>query len=62
MAYRTQTHLFGRGDGGNLSENITVGPTANNDAKFTNGFTAGPVTIANGYTVTIENGAAWSVI
>ena len=24
MAYRTQTHLLGRADGGNLSENITV--------------------------------------
>ena len=45
-----------------ISENITVGPSANNDAKFTNGFTAGPVTIANGYTITIESGAAWSVI
>ena len=45
-----------------ISENITVGPTANNDAKFTNGMSAGPITIGNGYTVTIETGASWSVV
>ncbi len=44
-----------------ISENITVGPTANGDDKFTNGMSAGPMTIANGFTVTIENGGAWSV-
>tara|TARA_Y100001951_G_C11189635_1_gene210710 strand:- start:39 stop:461 length:423 start_codon:yes stop_codon:yes gene_type:complete len=45
-----------------IAENLTVGPVANNDAKYTNGFTAGPITIQSGYTVTIENNAAWSVI
>ena len=45
-----------------IAENLTVGPVANNDAKYTNGFTAGPITIQSGYTVTIENNAAWSVV
>jgi hypothetical protein len=42
-----------------ISENLTVGPTAG--AEFANGMSAGPMTIANGFTVTIENGGAWSV-
>ena len=44
-----------------IDENITIGPSANGDAKFTNGMTAGPVAISNNYTVTIENNAAWSI-
>ena len=51
-----------RTNGPTISENLTIGPVANNDAKYTNGLTAGPVTIANGYTVTIESNAAWSVV
>lgn len=42
-----------------ISENITVGPTAG--AEFANGMSAGPITIANGFTVTVESGGAWSV-
>ena len=42
-----------------ISENITVGPTAG--SEFANGMSAGPITIANGYTITIESGGAWSV-
>ena len=42
-----------------ISENITVGPTAG--TEFANGMSAGPMTIANGYTITIESGGAWSV-
>lgn len=45
-----------------ISENITVGPTANNDAKFTNGFSVGPIEIATNQTVTIEADAVWSII
>ena len=37
-----------------IQEDITVGATANNDAKFTNGMSAGPITIGNGYTVTMK--------
>ena len=42
-----------------ISENLTVGPTAG--TEFANGMSAGPITIANGYTVTVETGGAWSV-
>ena len=45
-----------------ISENITIGPTANGGAEFTNGFSAAPIVIANGYTVTIESGATWTLI
>ena len=45
-----------------ISENITVGPTANGDDKFTNGMSAGPIEIANGYTVTVDSGASWSIV
>ncbi len=43
-----------------IGENITVGPTAGNE--FANGMSAGPITIGNGFTVTIETGGAWSVV
>lgn len=42
-----------------ISENLTVGPTAG--AEFANGMSAGPITIASGFTVTVESGGAWSV-
>lgn len=51
-----------RTNGPTIEQNITVGPVANGGAEFTNGFTAGPVTIANGYTVTVENNATWQVL
>lgn len=51
-----------RTNGTTIAENLTVGPTANGGVEFTNGFTAGPVEIANGYTVTVENGATWMIM
>ena len=51
-----------RTNGPTISENLSVGPTANAGAEFTNGFSAGPITIGNGYTVTIENGATWNIL
>lgn len=45
-----------------ISENITIGPTANGGAEFTNGFSGGPITLANGYTLTIESGANYVII
>ena len=42
-----------------IGENITVGPTAGDE--FANGMSAGPITIANGFTVTVETGGAWSI-
>ena len=43
-----------------IEENITVGPTAG--GEFANGAGAGPMTIANGYAVTVESGGSWSVV
>jgi hypothetical protein len=43
-----------------ISENITVGVSAGE--KYVNGMSAGPITINSGYTVTVESGAAWSVV
>ena len=51
-----------RTNGPEIAENLTIGPSANGGAEFTNGFSAGPITIANGYTVTIENTATWTII
>lgn len=46
-----------------IEENITIGPVANgNDAKYSNGMSAGPITIGVGWTVTVESGASWSVV
>jgi len=56
------TNSIIRTNGPIISENLTIGPTANGGAEFTNGFSAGPITIANGFTVTIENTATWNII
>ena len=45
-----------------IEEDLTVGPVANNDDKYTNGMSSGPITISTGNTVTIESGASWSVV
>ena len=51
-----------RTNSNSINENLTVGPTGTQQGvEYTNGMTAGPVTINNGYTVTIQNGAAWSI-
>ena len=51
-----------RTNGNAINTNITVGPVANGGEEFRNGFTAGPVEIQNGYTVTVENGASWFLL
>lgn len=51
-----------RTNGTTIEENLTIGPIANGGVEFTNGFSAGPITIANGFTVTIENNATWNII
>ena len=38
-----------------IDENITI-------PQNTNGTTAGPITISDGYTVTIEDGSTWTVL
>tara|TARA_B100000085_G_scaffold259947_1_gene263099 strand:+ start:272 stop:688 length:417 start_codon:yes stop_codon:yes gene_type:complete len=42
-----------------IQENLSIGPSAG--SEFTNGMSAGPITIDTNYTVTIESGGAWSV-
>jgi hypothetical protein len=44
-----------------IDENVTIGPVANGGAQFTNAFAVGPVEIASGYTLTIENGAVFYI-
>mgnify|MGYP003113787913 FL=1 len=51
-----------RTNGTTIEENLTIGPVANGGVEFTNGFSAGPITIANGYTVTIESNATWNIL
>jgi len=51
-----------RTNGTTISENIIVGPSANGGVEYSNGFSAAPITISNGFTVTIENGATWTLI
>ena len=51
-----------RTNGTTIGETLTVGPSANGGVEFTNGFSAGPIQIANGNTVTVENGAQWFVL
>lgn len=51
-----------RTNGTTINETLTVGPSANGGVEFTNGFSAGPINIANGNTVTVENGAQWFII
>ena len=43
-----------------ISENLSIGPSAG--AEFANGMSAGPITVANGFTVTVESGGSWSVV
>ena len=51
-----------RTNGTTINETLTVGPSANGGVEFTNGFSAGPINIANGNTVTVENGAQWFIL
>ena len=43
-----------------INENITVGTSQGE--QFTNGMSAGPVTISPGFTVTIDTGGSWSIV
>ena len=46
-----------------LSENTSVGAGApNNDAKFTNGFVVGPLTVNTGVTLNILSGARFAIL
>lgn len=45
-----------------IDENITIGATANGGDQFARGLVAGPIAIASGYTLTIEDGASFYII
>ena len=45
-----------------INENITIGSVANGGDQFARGLAAGPIEVANGYTLTIEDGASFYVI
>ena len=53
---------FIRTNGTTINKNVTLGPTANNDQKYTHGFLIGDITIDSGITVTIETGSQLIVI
>lgn len=45
-----------------IDEDLTVGPTGTQSGpEYANGMSAGPITIASGNTITIQNGASWSI-
>lgn len=43
-----------------ITENITIGPSQG--VQYANGMSAGPITIANGYTVIVDTNGAWSIV
>jgi len=43
-----------------VTENITIGPSQG--IQYSNGMSAGPITIANGYTVTVDTNGSWSIV
>lgn len=51
-----------RTNGTTITKNITIGPTANSDQKYTYGFLTGDITIDTGITVDIETGAGLIII
>jgi hypothetical protein len=57
----TKDTSYIRTNSASIDENITIGPIANGGAQFTNAMSVGPVEIASGYTLTIENGAVWYI-
>jgi len=53
---------FVRTNGTTITKNVTIGPTANGDQKYTHGLLVGNITIANNISVTIETDATLSII
>jgi hypothetical protein len=43
-----------------INENVTIGPSQGE--QYANGMSAGPVTIQNGYTVTVDTNGSWSIV
>ena len=55
-------NAFVRTNGTTITKNVTVGPTANGDQKYTHGYIVGEVTIANNITVTVEEGSILAIL
>lgn len=53
---------FIRTNGTTITKNITLGPTANNDQKYTHGYLIGDITIDSGIEVTVETGSQLIII
>lgn len=51
-----------RTNGVELTETVTVGPTANNDEKFTHGFHFGTLTLGSSANLTVESGAGLQIV
>jgi len=43
-----------------ISENLTIGPSQG--IQYSNGMSAGPMTIASGFTVTVDTNGSWSIV
>jgi len=43
-----------------VNENLTIGPSQGE--QYTNGMSAGPVSINAGFTVTVDTGGTWSIV
>jgi hypothetical protein len=43
-----------------VAENITIGPSQG--IQYSNGMSAGPITISSGFTVTVDTGGSWSIV
>jgi hypothetical protein len=54
--------VFVRTNGPTITKDITIGPTANNDQKYTWGILIGDITINTGNSVTVEDGAGLFII
>lgn len=54
-------NAFIRTNGTTITKNITIGPIANSDQKYTYGLLIGDITIANGITVDIEDGSILAI-
>ena len=55
-------NIFIRTNGTTITKNITIGPTANSDQKYTHGLLIGDITIDTGYSVTVEEGSLLAII
>lgn len=58
----TKDTSYIRTNSGNIDENITIGSTFNGGDQYSRALVAGPISIAAGYTVTVETNASFYII